>query len=92
MATRTERIEALKQKAAQARAQVQKLEALEAKSERRQNERKKYVLGAAVVAAIQKGVIEESAMLALVDQFNKRNNDRALFGLPSLPEPAKVQA
>ncbi len=82
MATREERIKALRDKAERFKEKAEKLEKIESEKSRKWNERKKYILGASILAAIKAGLVKEEDMVALVDQFNERASDRALFELP----------
>ena len=81
MATRQERILEMKGRAARMKARAQLLEAQDQKSERKLRERRKYVAGAAVMAAIAAGEMEPTALTVVVDRHNRRKGDRALFGL-----------
>jgi hypothetical protein len=95
MATREERIKALKDKAEKLRVRAEKLEQAEAKQARTNIERRKYVIGASILAAIKEGAAKEEEIVALVDRFHGRTQDRALFGLAPLPtqeQPVPTQA
>ncbi len=81
MKTRQEQVQALKDKAAKLRVQAQKLEALDSKAHRKLEERKKYVLGAAIMASIKAGHMPTIDVEFLVRTYNKRPSDRALFGI-----------
>lgn len=85
MPTRAERIAALEEKARVLRDRAAKLAAIDTKAERKKFERKKYVAGAALMAALQAGKVEEAWVRDLVAAFNNRATDRALFGLDPLP-------
>ena len=81
MATRQERIIEIRERADQMKARAQLLEALEQKAERKLRERKKYVAGAAVLAAVESGALALATLTELVGRHNQRKGDRALFGL-----------
>lgn len=85
MPTRAERIAALEEKARVLRDRAAKLAAIDTRTERKKFERKKYVAGAALMAALQAGKLEEAFVRDLVAAFNNRGTDRALFGLDPLP-------
>jgi len=86
MANANERIHALIKKAAQLEAREQLMSNRVKDTERKLAERRKYVLGAAVVAAIKAGVFQLESAKDLVDRFNQRKGDRALFGLAAVME------
>lgn len=87
------RIEAAKTRLKQLQAQKAMLEArkrtAEAKRKRVEDTRRKILLGAAILAKVQRGEWPESKMLSLLDRELSRPEDRALFGLPekSAPQP-----
>jgi hypothetical protein len=81
--TREEKIAALKLRGEQIKAKVEKLEAAEEDRDRKQNERRKYVIGAAFLAAIQADTLKMEKVLSIIDRYNARPSDRALFGLPA---------
>ena len=82
MLNRHKRIAAIKEKAAQLKAKALQLEAQEARGERKLRERKKFIAGAALLAAAEKGDVPWAHVLEMVDRHNLRTNDRALFSLP----------
>ena len=80
------RIEAAKNRLKQLQVQKAALEArkraAEARRERAEDTRRKILLGAAILAKVQRGEWPESRMLDLLDRELTRSEDRALFGLP----------
>ena len=82
MLNRHKRIAAIKEKAAQLKAKALQLEAMEARGERKLRERKKFIVGAALLAAAEKGDFSWGSVLEMVNRHNLRTADRALFGLP----------
>lgn len=83
------RIEAAKTRLKQLQVQKTLLEArkrtAEAKRKRADDTRRKILLGATILAKVQRGEWPESKMLDLLDRELTRPEDRALFGLPEKP-------
>ncbi len=73
--------ERLKQlQAKQQRAQARK-QALASRRTRRDDTRRKILVGAIVLAKVEQGVIDQSTLLGWLDGALIREEDRALFGL-----------
>ena len=85
------RLEIAKEKAAQANALLQKLEAQararEASQGRKLDTRRKVLLGAYLLGKIQKDDDLKAQVLAGMDTYLWRDAERALFDLPPLPKP-----
>lgn len=85
MAKIDETIESLQLKLKQAKALKAKQEALaraaEKKKQRSDDTRRKVLVGAAVLARVQRGEWEQAKLLALLDAELTRADDRALFNL-----------
>lgn len=100
MATHQERAEKIIQAAqlkleqAKARAALIKARgaATLAKEERTKSNRRKTLLGVAVLQAVAQGRMSEAQMLDLVDKGLTRAHERALFGLPPLAQQEGGQA
>lgn len=92
MATIQERIDAAAKRLSQLKEQAKKIEArkayAEAKAERTKENRRKMLIGVAVLQLVKKGEISEGKLLALVDAGLTRESERAVFGLPPLAKPA----
>lgn len=56
--------------------------ATEAKAKRASDTRKKILVGAVVLAEVERGEWNESEFMAKMDKALSRDDDRALFGLP----------
>ncbi|MGC9164080.1 MAG: hypothetical protein ACP5F9_11115, partial [Thiomonas sp.] len=88
-----EHIAALETKLKQARALKQKLEAqkraIERKKKRREDTRRKVLVGACVLRSIESGEWPQEKLQELLDKSLSRNDDRALFDLPPLPPKPK---
>ena len=83
-------IAALEIKLKQAKAQKQKIEAqkraAERKLERSRDTRRKILVGAAILAKVEREEWPKEKLLAMLDATLIRADDRALFDLPELPE------
>jgi hypothetical protein len=81
----TDRIETLEQRLRQLKARHQQSEArrrtFESRRERREDTRRKILLGAIVLAKVEQGVLEESVLRRWLDGALTREDDRALFKL-----------
>ena len=88
MATKEERLKALEQKQAQIKAQIQALKARDNAQERKDDTRRKVLLGGFVLAQMKKKGIGYNQMTyedaRFVDTLNN-DRDRALFGLAAKP-------
>jgi hypothetical protein len=87
MDTIDSRIEAAKQKLKQLTAQKQQLEArkraAESKRKRTDDTRRKILIGAAILAKVDRGEWPRSRLLAMMNLTLTRPDDRALFDLPA---------
>ena len=98
MASIDERIAALEAKLKQEKAKKQQIEArkraAESKAKRSQDTRRKILVGAAILAKVERGEWPQDKLLALLDASLTRADDRALFDLPAVqpqqPTPAQV--
>ena len=98
MATIEERIAALEAKLKQEKAKKQQIEArkraVESKKKRSDETRRKILVGAAILAKVDRGEWPQDQLLALLDASLTRADDRALFDLPAqaaTPQPAEAQ-
>jgi len=84
--TLAEKIALQQEKLVHLKAQKAKLEALEMarknKAERSADTRRKILVGALLLSEIEKGEIEKSFLLKILDAGLERPDDRALFDLP----------
>ena len=80
-------IAALEAKLKQAKARKQLVEnrkrVAEQKLSRRQDTRRKVLVGAVLLARVERGEWPREKLLALLDGHLTREDDRALFGLPA---------
>ena len=95
MATIEERIAALETKLKQEKAKKQQIEArkraAESKAKRSIDTRRKILVGAAILAKVERGEWPQDKLLAMLDASLTRADDRALFELPALPETPPAQ-
>lgn len=79
------RLEKLQKKQAQIKAQIQRALAVERAAEKKENTRRKFLIGDAVLAQMKSGELAEFDLSSVLDRFLTQPNDRALFGLEPLP-------
>lgn len=83
-----ERISTLEQRLKQLKSQQQQVEqrrrTVESRQARKEDTRRKILIGALVLARIQQGRLSEGELRGWLDQALTRSDDRALFGLPAL--------
>jgi hypothetical protein len=81
----TERIETLEGRLRQLKAKQQRIEArqrsLASRRTRRDDTRRKILVGAIVLAKVDQDVLSESTLRGWLDNALTRSDDRALFGL-----------
>ena len=83
------RLDALKKKQEQLRAQIQKLESLEKSRERKRDTRRKILVGSYFIdKANQEGNLP--TLFQQLEQYLKRNTDRELFQLTPLVEEKEL--
>ena len=86
-------IDTLTKKLKQAKAKKQQIEAkkraAESKIERAKDTRRKILVGAAILAKVERDEWPEAKLLAMLDSTLTRADDRALFGLSPKDEPAQ---
>ena len=82
-----ERIESLEERVRQLKAKQQRIEArrrsLESRRARRDDTRRKILVGAIVLAKVEQGVLAESVLRGWLEGALERADDRALFDLPA---------
>jgi hypothetical protein len=93
MATKDEKIKALEQKQAQIKARIQALKARDTVQDRKDETRRKILIGGFVLAQLKKGgkdaAVLSLAGLSFADTL-KSDRDRELFGLAPLAAPAAL--
>ena len=76
-----QQIKELEEKQAKVKAQLKQKKAAAAKKKRQEDTRKKILIGSAILAKVKAGTWPEDKMLAMMDKFLEKENDRTLFGL-----------
>jgi uncharacterized protein YpiB (UPF0302 family) len=88
MATIENTIANLEAKLKQAKAKKQQIEArkraIETKEERTKDTRRKILVGAAILAKVERGEWPKDKLLNMLDAALTRPDDRALFDLPEI--------
>lgn len=91
MATIEQRIEALEIKLKQEKAKKQQIEArkraAESKAKRSIDTRRKILIGAAILAKVERCEWPHDKLISMLDAALSRDDDRALFDLPPLAQP-----
>jgi hypothetical protein len=89
MASVEERIAALEARLKQEKAKKQQIEArkraVESKKKRSEDTRRKILIGAVILARVERGEWPREKLLAMLDGTLVRDDDRALFGLTTKP-------
>lgn len=86
MASVQEQIEAIKEREAQLKARRQKLQAQAGAKERKERERRLYLLGLTLEAAKARGDVSEEHLGAWLDKAITRDWDREFLGLKVEPK------
>jgi hypothetical protein len=94
MANISGRIDALEERLRQLKAKQQRAEArrrsLESRRAKRDELRRKILVGAIVLAKIEQGEFDDSQLRQWLDEALTRDDDRELFGLTRKPADAAV--
>jgi hypothetical protein len=84
----TERIETLEQRLTQLKCKQQRLDArrraVQSRKHRREETRRKILIGAVVLAKVEQGVLQEGVLRSWLDGALTRPDDRGLFGLTTV--------
>jgi len=82
MGTIEERIAALEARLEQLKARKRQIEARKRSIEAKRDTRRKILVGAVILAKVERGEYPRDKLLALLDASLTRPDDRALFDLP----------
>lgn len=74
-----ERLKKLRAKSAREKARTR---TVQSRTARREETRRRFLVGAVVLARVQQGLLEESILRGWMDGALERTEDRALFELP----------
>ena len=78
----TKRLEELLKKRDQLNSQIQKIKAIESLQKRKEDTRRKILLGALMMDLMSTGKIDRTVIEQRLDKFLTRDIDRQLFDLP----------
>lgn len=78
------RLDDLMKKQEQINKQIETLQKQEAETQRKEDTRRKVLIGAAILDAIEKKEWSDAQLKALMSKFLIRSTDRKLFGLPAI--------
>jgi large subunit ribosomal protein L7/L12 len=78
----TSKLEKLNQKREQLNAQIQAIKAKEASQKRKDDTRRKVLIGGVVIKMINNGEMPQKRIDEILDKHLERSTDRALFNLP----------
>lgn len=81
MATKEERLKALEQKQAQIKAQIQALKARDTAQERKNDTRRKVLIGSVVQKMVKDGKLQQEQVDKWLADGLTADRDRALFGM-----------
>lgn len=85
MATKAEKLEALAKKQSQIKAQIQALKARDTAQERKDDTRRKVLLGGVIQRLVKDGKLQQAQVNLWLDSLLTQDRDRALFGLAGKP-------
>lgn len=85
MATKQERVKALEAKQAQIKAQIQALKARDTAQERKDDTRRKVLVGGVMLKLVRDGELQQTQLDQWLDSNLTADRDRALFGLAGKP-------
>jgi len=80
----TDRIRQLEERRARITAEIQRVKARERQAKRKRDTRRKILVGAMVLDQVERGEWPATRLQAAMDRFLEREQDRALFDLPTL--------
>ncbi len=84
--SRQDRIKELESKKKQLEARIQKLKAAESAKKRKEDTRRKILLGSMVMKLIETGYWSQEEIYKHLDEFLDKELDRQLFDLPELQQ------
>ena len=81
--TKTEnRLKKLQEQRARINAEISRVKAKEQQQKRKEDTRKKVLVGALILSKVEKGEWAREKLLESMDAYLERDHDRALFALP----------
>lgn len=88
----SKKLETLREKEAALRARLQQIESQRKEISRKEDTRRKVLIGTVILNRIALGLESEETLRAWLDAGLTRNTDRIVFGLDLLPESQETQA
>lgn len=86
------RMEKLEEQRARITAELQRIRAREEKKKRAEETRRKLLIGAMIMAQVERGERPEGGLRAELDAHLTRESDRELFGLEPRPKSEQREA
>ncbi len=83
------RRERLVQEELRIKARIKQIDVNEGEQKRKRETRRKVLIGAAILAKVERGDWSEEGFLKMMDAFLFRPSERSLFGLPILEEASE---
>lgn len=88
MAKSTDRLAKLEEQRVRINAEIQRVRQREKQQDRKNETKRKVLIGAWVMSRVQSGKWPEQKLIKAMDSYLGRDHDRALFGLqPKQPQP-----
>ncbi len=81
-----QKLDELLKRREQLNAQIQKIRTKEANQKRKEDTRRKVLLGALMMEMMEKGEIDSDKIRKKLSSFITKDIDRKLFDLPNLPQ------
>ncbi len=81
-----QKLDELLKRREQLNAQIQKIRTKEANQKRKEDTRRKVLLGALMMEMMEKGEIDSQKIRKKLSSFITKDIDRKLFDLPNLPQ------
>ncbi len=78
----TTKIELLRQKENQLKQQIADLEKRERQQQRKQDDRKRFLVGGVILQAVEQGAMPQRELSLLLDKFIVAKHERRLFDIP----------
>lgn len=92
MSKSDDRLAKLEEKRAKINAEIQRVKAREQQQKRKDETRRKVLIGAMILAKVDSKEWPEDRLQTAMDQFLERDTDRALFGLGKKGETGNVDS
>lgn len=86
MAKGADKLAKLEEQRARLNAEIQRVRARDQKQKRKEETRRKVLVGAWILGKVESGEWPEERLLDGLDGYLERDHDRALFGLPAKPK------